>query len=287
MVIFGHQVDLLLVLQIVAALIVIGVFSIFAALQQSELHHLSSLQTATLFLIVMENHPKLKTLEAVLSHRTPGDSRSLQTAQRLLHPNTRKLIEEKIDEFKEPTGLWSQTLGLTIEGRWSQALVLTIAGLLAPFAEITLIFGYLHNSPQELLRSTPARRSSVAAATVLGVLSAGYLAVAFSVATKTTTFAIVIAVVGAVGALCSVVYIALLIWEQSQWKYYWRRYLGEAALCALKCQDTDAFSRTMLAKTEVDAAPTLPLPAGIGFYAAVFSATQFGLAWLSQNVNWL
>jgi hypothetical protein len=45
--IFGHEVPLLLVLQIAAALIVIGVFSLIIAYQQPELDHLGRLQTAT------------------------------------------------------------------------------------------------------------------------------------------------------------------------------------------------------------------------------------------------
>lgn len=104
MVIFRYQVDLLLVLQIVAALIVIGVFSIFATLQEPDLSHLSRLQTATLIFLVMENHPTLKTLDAVLSHRTRGDSRSPQTSPLLLHPKTTMLVNE--DKFEEPAGWW-------------------------------------------------------------------------------------------------------------------------------------------------------------------------------------
>jgi hypothetical protein len=122
---------------------------------------------------------------------------------------------------------------------------------------------------------------------VLGVFSAGYIAVAVSVAARTMTLAIVLAVLGVLSVVCAVVVIALVIQEQTQWKYYWRKYLGEAAVYALKRRNAEAFSGVMLAKAEVEAAPILPLPAAIGFYATVFTVTQVGLTWLSQHVNWL
>ena len=66
---------------------------------------------------------------------------------------------------------------------------------------------------------------------------------------------------------------------------YWREHLAEIAFAALRSGHDEVFSKAMSAKAEVDAAPSVPLPAAFGFYVATFSAVQIGLTALSGGLG--
>jgi hypothetical protein len=223
----------------------------------------------------------MKTVEAVLSHSvSTGTSESGERkTQRLLDESTRRLIDgATYQDDEEPSP------------RWLMFTILLAAGLLAPIVLAWQLYDHWRDSRlgrQELARATPLRRPIAATLTVCAVFSAGYIVAALYVEERSAILAVGLATLGAVGIICAASGLALLIQEQSRWKYYWRKYLGEAALSALIRNDGDAFICIMSAKVEVDTAPTVPLPAAIGFYAAVFTATQYGLTLLAQNVQWL
>ena len=124
----------------------------------------------------------------------------------------------------------------------------------------------------------------MARAILLASCSSLYGALAIPALGTAVWLALLLGGVAVVGLVSALGFALMVIRSQTDWKNYWRHQLSEIAL------DTDddvAYSRSILAKGEVDASPFVPLPAAIGFYLFTFTSVQFLLASLADRVSWL
>jgi hypothetical protein len=263
------QIDVLTILRIIGTAVIVGAFSVFTYLQINDAYWLSDVQTGILVRIAIESHPKIPDIAAVLEYQGPYEEDTLWVGD----------LGELDEIAKGPLEKTSRRMDY-----W-----LLLFFLAPPSAAILAVGQWLDKRKARVDRvfTTAFRRIVLAGASVFGVSSLGYVLAAVALGDAHPWFAMLLGSIGAIGLLGSFALAAGTIDGQVKWRNYWREVLAEIAWTALQTKDTGLFQKAMIAKSEVDAAPSAPLPAAFGFYVATFSAVQIGLTALAGWVTWL
>lgn len=270
MTIFGLHLELLTALQILATVIIVGLYAFYSFMQEQEADYESDCEMLMLCSAVLSQ----SDVDAGLQKLTDATSAHLSNSENtIFHFVSRLRAFEKTGSLPDKKLAARAQLGLTL-----------FVVAFAPFftwALFLFLFGEERKYRLHRIEHTSIRRNRMSANISLTAMSVVYLVLgAELIGSGWRLFGITvstIASIGFVGSLCGL-FVPVLF--QLRWKKFWRETLMGVMGLSSVAKDHDLFNRAQLLKNNVDAQPDVPLPGGIGVYTAVYSAVQALLYWM-------
>lgn len=270
MTIFGLHLELLTALQILATVIIVGLYAFYSFMQEQDADYESDCEMLMLCSAVLSQ----SDIDAGLQKLTDATAAHLSNSGNMIYYFAFRLRTfEKTGDLPDKKLAAHAQLGFNL--------------LMVAFAPIFtwMVFLILFDDERKYrlhrIEHTALRRNRMSGFISFTAMNVVYLVLgAELIASGWRIFGITvsgIASIGFIGSLCGLVFVVLF---QLRWKRFWRETLMGVMGLSSVAKDHDLFNRAQLLKNNVDAQPDVPLPGGISVYAAVYSAVQALLYWI-------
>lgn len=270
---FGFEIELLLLLQVLATVAIVGAFSLFSSLQEPAAERRSQCIMILLLDFLLEHHPSINSLAAV------SEAKNADTLNKGF---TIAKLKQRFEAFKESGVLTEHHIEVTI---LEHLLVIVFA----PVATVAIIWIMLAEAAEYRfyrIVHTEVRRNYMSKGVLLMAGNVGFLFLGGSlVVAGYNRVGVVLMIAGGVGLLASIAWLLLLVRWQQSWKDYWQQRLLEVMAVGAHSKDHDLFNRSMMLWSDVWRQPVVPIPGGLGLYVAIFSGVQAVLLWLSRYLG--
>lgn len=271
--VFGYQLSITLVLQIVTTVAIVGLYATMTSLREQRADHLSDSYMVVLASFLFNHHPTVKDLMA-LSAAPESLIKKRGTPLYYFGPRMIRFLEAgELPNFQlaAKTTLWEHL----------------IAVLFAPVAAIFVVFFTIDGGRGNAARVTHTEyRKNIFSKLVL-LLAVNVLVVIAStdILPSHIVLGSGVAILGIVGILAALVSISIIAAQQQEWKRYWSDRFLEIMASATHEGNHDLFNRAMILNTYIESQPDVPIPGRIGFYTAMYTGVQALIVFGAKVLN--
>jgi hypothetical protein len=268
--ILGHQIELLLFLQIVLTAVVIIVYFFTNSLKETPVENLATHQMVPLISFLFKHRPDIPDFPTLTELRpTAGflGSYASLLLKRLQQYFDGKSPYEVSLERADP----SQSSTLTI------FCIAVVAVLLAPVVVPVIFLAEVYPGKpfrRERIETTEVRQQNFSITVILAVPNLLLVALGIALAGDHFWWALAALAVGGLNMLLLIITAAQLIVEQQRWKRFWQESFLAIMAAAERTDDHELFNRALLLHNYIDGQPDTPVPGNLGLYAVVYSAVQ-------------
>jgi hypothetical protein len=278
--IFGYQVDLLLLLQIIVTAALVTLYLSLNSARESDHFRNSDTETILLVSFLFDHSKKYSDLAEL----TKADSSIMEDSTTHIHR-----FEGYFTNYREKGELPPEDYP---GSSMLQSLVLILLG---PFSSILLlIFYFLEARGRKFYRieHTDYRKNLLSKDCIILFGSLIYLLVAITLLSNSGSWGwrilgIIILIFAVLGTAVTLGGLFILTRWQYEWKSFWQGELHEMMASASKSGNHDLFNRAIILRREINSEPDVPIPGALQFYVVTYSIVQVLLVWLSRNVSWL
>lgn len=257
-------------LQIATTAVVIGVYAAVTFRCEQRAHYISDCRMVLLASLVLDHHPKVPDLAALLDL---SDKAVLTRGDTVLGR-----FGVRLDQFRQDGSMPEFARSSHVKS--IEHLVLL---LLAPVVSLLSFLDedFRHNAPR--IRSTEFRRSELSG--YLQVAMVSLMLVAIGVALIGESYVksgVAVAAIYTIGFATALIRVFRIVQGQQHWKTYWTDRLLDIAAIADRRKNQDLATRGAVLSNYVDNQPDLPLPGTIGLYTAIYSGVQVAIIYAAR-----